>query len=213
MWILCFATSPVWLADFPQLTTMCYSGCYGTAPRYMPLSCTLGGHWPLSPTPPYQRAPPASVVAFSWPVLVDVPARLTAMDKWCEAYTPTSTNFDHPAPCCAAGEPQELLVSSSDCPEKGQEAIEPSAQMPQTLQPPPDTQPTQPPAPPLPAPAQAQPVPAPRYPLYPQGRCTHISHWQHLRAKRNHSYFICKQCSKTWRQWRPGKGPALGRSL
>ena len=184
---------------------MSYSGCYSTALHHMPLSGTLFWYGPIGPTA-HQRAPPACMVVFSWPVVVDFPACLTVMDDRWEAYTSANTNSDQPAPCCAAGEPQELLASSSDFPEKDQEALGPSAQMPQTLQPPPETQPTllQPLAPPLPAPAQPWPTIAPEYPLYPQSHCLSRKLWQHRRAQCNHSYCICTHRSKMWRQWRPG---------
>jgi hypothetical protein len=185
---------------------MTFSGCCGTVPHHKVLSGTSFHHWPLSPTA-HQQSPPATVAAFSWPILVDLPACPTVMDGW-EAYTSPSANSDQP------GEPPKLLALSSDFPETDHETTGPSAQMdPWSIYavcPPSDTQPTLPQTPgqPLSAPAQAQAEKEPKYPLHPQGRCSHKSHWQHLRAKRNHSYYACLQCSKTWRQWRPGKEPA-----
>ena len=46
-------------------------------------------------------------------------------------------------------------------------------------------------------------VDAERFPFFPNGRCDHKAHWNHLRAKRSHSYYFCSHCHVQWRQFRP----------
>ena len=41
------------------------------------------------------------------------------------------------------------------------------------------------------------------FPFHPFGPCNHRVHWNHLRAKRNFSYYRCDLCSVQWRQLRP----------
>ena len=49
----------------------------------------------------------------------------------------------------------------------------------------------------------APPQEAVRYVLASTPMCDHRSHWRHVRAKRNHSYYTCKLCGLHWRQARP----------
>ena len=44
---------------------------------------------------------------------------------------------------------------------------------------------------------------APKWELHPHGKCKHRTHWKHLRAKQQYTYYTCTLCGVKWRQLRP----------